>query len=193
MSLDLNDVATPAPELPANYSWFPWNNLQTSAYARIFHEAFQADVDGWIFPTYRQYAACEHLVDATVSSRVFAKEASWLVGRILCDSKSNASRIEYAGAVQCVKGRRFCGEIQNLAVAPGFRGLRLGRALALQALNGFRTMGRNKISLEVTSENLVALRLYLSLGFKITSITYKETLLDVDGLSAALSADDYVL
>ncbi len=193
MSLDLNDVATPAPELPANYSWFPWNNLQTSRYARIFHEAFQADVDGWIFPTYRQYAACEHLVDATVSSRVFAKEASWLVGRILYDSKSNASRIEYAGAVQCVKEGRFCGEIQNLAVAPGFRGLRLGRALALQALNGFRTMGRSKISLEVTSENLVALRLYLSLGFKITSITYKETALDVDGSSATLSADDYVL
>jgi len=180
MSLDLNDVATPEPDLPANYSWFSWNNLQTGSYARIFHESFQDDVDGWIFPTYRHYAACEHLVSATVSSRVFAKEASWLVGRVFRESESNKPRIEYAGAIQCVKGRRFCGEIQNVAVAPQFRGLRLGRALTLQALRGFRLMGRNQVSLEVTSENLVALRLYLSLGFNVSSITYQETLLDVD-------------
>jgi len=178
MSLDLNDAATPEPILPVGYSWFPWNNLQTNAYARIIHLAFEGDVDGQIFPTYRHFAACEHLVSATVSSRVFAREASWLVGRV--SGESSAPCIEYAGAIQCVTGRRFCGEIQNVGVLPEFRGLNLGRALALQALRGFRRMGRHKISLEVTSENLVALRLYLSLGFKITSMTHKETLLDAD-------------
>ena len=50
--------------------------------------------------------------------------------------------------------------IQNVGVAPAWRGRGLGAALVLQSLHGFARSGLGKALLEVTGGNDAALRLY---------------------------------
>jgi ribosomal-protein-alanine N-acetyltransferase len=57
------------------------------------------------------------------------------------------------------------GEILNLGVAPAHRGRGVGRALVEQMLAALRSHGARVVYLEVRESNVVARRLYESLGF----------------------------
>ena len=57
------------------------------------------------------------------------------------------------------------GEILNLGVAPAYRGRGLGRALVERMLAELRGRGARAVYLEVRESNVVARRLYESLGF----------------------------
>ena len=50
----------------------------------------------------------------------------------------------------------------------------IGRALLLKSLRGFQESGLNHVSLEVTAANEAALRLYVSLGFRLTKTLFRE-------------------
>ncbi len=65
------------------------------------------------------------------------------------------------------------GAIQNVGVAPPWRGRGIGEALVLQALHGFRRAGLARGLLEVTAQNEIAQRLYRRLGFRRTRTLYK--------------------
>jgi len=65
------------------------------------------------------------------------------------------------------------GGIQNLGVAPLYRGRGLGSALLLQALQGFRRAGLGRAFLEVTAQNEGAVRLYRRMGFRCRKTVYK--------------------
>ena len=54
------------------------------------------------------------------------------------------------------------GGVQNLGVVPEYRGLGIGRALLLKALDGFALMGARRAFLEVTASNESAVRMYRS-------------------------------
>ena len=56
---------------------------------------------------------------------------------------------------------------------PGCRGQGLGRSLVLKNLAGFRDVGLERVYLEVTAENLPAVSLYDSLGFRLVRTMYK--------------------
>lgn len=182
MVLDLATYEACEPTLPDGFFWTPWNSLFVSAHALILHNAFRDDLDGCIFPTYRQYEACEHLIRATSSVRSFAPEGTWLIGRQSLSSNhggiSVGRPIEYCAAIQCVCQTRRVGEIQNVSTLPQFRRLGLGRALVAKALFGFIKKGRSQARLEVTAENVAALRLYASLGFCSKKILYSESFIE---------------
>ena len=57
--------------------------------------------------------------------------------------------------------------ITNLVIAPEFRGRKLGKKLLEAMLNYCRTLEIRKATLEVRESNLVALKVYTSLGFYI--------------------------
>ncbi len=65
------------------------------------------------------------------------------------------------------------GALQNVGVAPSWRGRGLGEALVLLALHGFRRAGMARAQLEVTARNEGAQRLYRRLGFRRTKTLYK--------------------
>ena len=79
------------------------------------------------------------------------------------------------GAVGCVQGLLEAGrgELQNVAVVPEHRGQRLGAALVLQALAGFRAAGATAAELEVTAANGSAVALYRRLRFRPYKAVYR--------------------
>ena len=86
---------------------------------------------------------------------------------------AGATRIEYCGTVQGIGDDQVCGCIQNLGVTPEHRGAGLGRCLLLKALEGFWLAGFRVASLEVTTQNALALELYRKLGFQRVKTVYK--------------------
>ena len=183
MTLDLVHTHAEEPEIKEDFCWIPWHADLIKTHAQLVHAAFRNDLDGRIFPTFRQYVACENLVSATASARSFVPEATWLIGRRLdTESDSKEDAIEYCAAIQCVKKKRGEGEIQNVSVLPDMRRQGLGRALVLKALEAFRNLGAQSVALEATAENAVAIRMYSSLGFLPTKYFYTESFVERGGL-----------
>jgi len=63
--------------------------------------------------------------------------------------------------------------IVNIGIIKGYRGKGYGRVLVMHFLEVVRSRGFEQVRLNVKSENLAAMNLYRSLGFKVESETYK--------------------
>lgn len=188
MELDLTRGELPSPTLPDGFFWTAWNPVFIPTHAQILHAAFCNDLDGHVFPTYRQYEACEHLIRASSSAKSFAPEGTWLIGREESDATFSGAAvgrpITFCAAIQGVRPSKRLGQVQNVSTLPQFRRHGLGRALVLKALHGFREKGRTKATLEVTAENTGAVRLYSSLGFEPKRIFYSESFVETDSVEA---------
>jgi ribosomal protein S18 acetylase RimI-like enzyme len=80
---------------------------------------------------------------------------------------------EYCGTIQGIRDYAGLGAIQNLGVTPEHRGRQLGTALLIKALEGFQNAGLRRAFLEVTAQNVGAIRLYQRLGFIKARTVYK--------------------
>ena len=98
----------------------------------------------------------------------FLPAATWLL-----EHGEDGAVDESCGTIQGVVDRNGVGAIQNLGVTPEHRGLGLGTHLLASALEGFRQHGLTRTYLEVTAQNLGALRLYERLGFRRVRTVYK--------------------
>jgi ribosomal protein S18 acetylase RimI-like enzyme len=161
MEVDLN--ALPPPVLPAGYFWVPWDRSLLDVHAEVLFRSFFEEIDSVIFPSLGDPVGCCHLMTEIARKQGFEPGATWLV----------ASSNGYAGTVQGVRERSGLGAIQNLGVVPAHRGLGVGGALLLKALEGFRCAGLGRGILEVTAQNDGAIRLYRRLGFRRRKTIYK--------------------
>jgi ribosomal protein S18 acetylase RimI-like enzyme len=93
----------------------------------------------------------------------FLPSATWLI----------AAPAGFVATIQGVVDREGFGAIQNVGVLPAYRGRGLGRRLVSRALMGFRERGVSRAFLEVTAENVHAVRLYRSVGFRRVKTLYK--------------------
>jgi ribosomal protein S18 acetylase RimI-like enzyme len=162
MEIDLYD-ALPVPVLPDGYYWVPWDYTLVEPHADVKYYSFQDEIDANVFPSLGSRSGCYYLMREISRKAGFVAEATWLVG---CPEG-------YCGTVQGVRERSGLGAIQNLGVMPLHRGRGLGKALLVQALNGFRRGGLGRAFLEVTAQNEGAIRLYRNLGFRCRKTVYK--------------------
>jgi ribosomal protein S18 acetylase RimI-like enzyme len=82
--------------------------------------------------------------------------------------------------------------VRGLAVAPGFQGRGLGRALLRAAVEEARRRGARRLTLRVLGSNSAARALYESSGFTVEGVQRGEFLLDgdyVDDVLMAMSLD----
>lgn len=174
------DLGRGVPELilPRDFYWVEWSPELLKRHARLIHDAFRNDLDGQIFPTYKQYSACEHLIESTVSSTLFAPKATWLIARSASQANNNSKRVDYCAAIQCVFNKAREGEIQNVSVRADVRRKGLGKALVIKALEAFNQLDVKVVKLEVTAENSEAIRLYSSLGFRPLRYFYTESFVE---------------
>jgi ribosomal protein S18 acetylase RimI-like enzyme len=163
MEIDLHDACPIVPALPEGYRWVAWEESLLDVHADVMFRSFQNEIDALVFPSLGNRRGCSLLMQEIRHKPGFLPRATWLV----------ASAAGYCGCIQGLWERSGLGAIQNLGVTPGHRGRGLGRALLLQALQGFVRTGLGRAWLEVTAQNDGAVRLYHGLGFRRRKTLYK--------------------
>src|SRR5579872_7179731 len=103
-----------------------------------------------------------------VQRETFMPGATWLIS---CQVAPD--QYEDCGTIQGLVQTGEWGAVQNVGVAPEYRGRGLGRALVLKSLAGFQASGVRRVYLEVTACNLAAVQLYRSVGFRLARTSYK--------------------
>ncbi len=143
------------PPLPEGVRLAAWRPELAKAHAAATFAAFRDSPDRSIYPSFLTLDGCEGLLRELVHDAEFFPQGTWLAE---LDG-------EVVGTVQAAR-TGATGLLHNVGVAPHARGCGLGRALAGQALAAFRAAGLGEAALEVSADNLAAVRLYRSLGFR---------------------------
>jgi ribosomal protein S18 acetylase RimI-like enzyme len=201
MELDLRHSRPPV-ELPAGFYWLPWENGVLDLHAQVKYQCFAGGMDARVFPSLGTLIGCRDLMAAIATRPGFCPGATWLVAGKAWDQRSPDSR--RAGGVPFGFGPDVCvatvqglldserfGGIQNLGVIPEYRGLGIGWAVLLKALEGFAAAGARRAFLEVTAKNEQAVRMYHRLGFRSYKTIYRE--LEVDDNPTPPVARDGIL
>lgn len=176
MEIDLRKLALPRPELPAGYHWTAWQPACLERHAWTKAESFRDEIDAEVFASLSDFGGCLHLMREIVRRDGFFPQATWLITRGDVDDEDREDCGTIQGLVTKPTGlfaSGLIGAIQNIGVTPGHRGQGLGRALVLRALQGYRESGLLRAFLEVTARNESAVRLYRSIGFRLTGTSYK--------------------
>ena len=164
MEIDLGNVDLPEPVLPDGFHFRPWDSEALDRHAQVKLQSFCDEIDSRVFPCLGEFTGCRKLMQEISRQRSFRPETTWLIVGPDGD----------AGTIQGLAHSRSLGAIQNVGVVPGCRGQGLGRSLVLKNLAGFRDVGLERVYLEVTAENLPAVSLYDSLGFRLVRTMYKD-------------------
>jgi ribosomal protein S18 acetylase RimI-like enzyme len=182
MELDLRHPRPPA-VLPPGFYWLPWENGLLDLHAQVKFQCFAGELDSLVFPSLSHLPGCRELM-ATIAARPgFCPTATWLVAGKPGEPGTSddlqlggIARAQSPGVatVQGLLDAQGFGGIQNLGVIPGRRGLGIGFASLLKALEGFAAVGVRRAFLEVTAKNESAVRMYRGLGFRNYKTIYRE-------------------
>ncbi len=178
MEIDLGRVPQlPTPVAPP-YTLSAWSGDLVAAHAEAKYSSFCFEIDANVFPCLGNREGCHRLMSEISRRDGFLPRATWLLECTGGVEPAAAGTLkvgssEVCGTVQGVRDHRGFGAIQNLGITPGHRGRGLGTALLFHALQGFEEAGLRQAYLEVTAQNVGAVRLYQRLGFRIVRTVYK--------------------
>jgi len=162
MEIDL-DGSIHAPALAPPFRWVSWNEGLLEQHAEVKYLSFHQELDSHVFPCLGDRIGCQRLMREIRRKPGFLPNATWLI----------LGPPGFVGTIQGVMDRGPIGAIQNVGVAPHFRGQGLGTALVRKALEGFHAAGLRRAYLEVTAENASAVTLYRNVGFRRAKTLYK--------------------
>jgi ribosomal protein S18 acetylase RimI-like enzyme len=168
MEIDLARVELPRFEPPAGYSLVPWSPDLLAIHAEVKHASFRDEIDAHVFPCLGNFSGCLRLMDDISRKGRFLSDATWLAAY----RHANGER-EYCGTISAVLDPSNHGAIQNIGVTPGHRGCGVGTALVYKSLSLMQRGGLRRAFLEVTAQNVDAVRLYQRIGFRRTRTSYK--------------------
>lgn len=172
MEIDLRDRTLQEPPVPEGYSFVEWHDDLLDIHARVKHLSFRDEIDANVFPCFLDEMSCRRLMLAIVRKPGFLPEATWLA--VYHGTGTFPGKPEYCGTIQGILDPQTqVGSIQNVGVTPAHRNRGIGRGLLYRALKGFQDAGAHRAFLEVTAENVGAIRLYQEVGFVITQTVYK--------------------
>ena len=169
MQFDLRDVDFGSLEAPAGYRLHAWRPSILAEHAKVKYESFRNEMDANVFPCLGDPEGCHRLMREISRRAGFVPEATWL----LTHQASADSTMEPIATVQGISDNPSIGLIQNIGVVQEYRGLGLGSLIVRKSLEGFQSFGAKIVTLEVTTQNEAAIRLYQRLGFTIQKTVYK--------------------
>ncbi len=169
MELDLRRWQRPRIEVPFDYRLVTWHPSLVQAHAEVKYASFRGEIDSQVFPCLGELEGCEQLMSEIEAREGFLPEGTWLAEYIGTEEAAP----EYCGTIQAVRTHKGKANIQNIGVSPYHRGRGIGTALILASLLGLHHLGIRRVCLEVTAENVDAVRLYRQLGFRTARTLYK--------------------
>lgn len=170
MEKDLRDLAANhSALLPTNYFFLPWHEKYVREHAEVKWHSFRFELDANVFPCLGEKDGCLRLMRDISNRKNFVASSTWLI--VFRDPSTG--REEPCATIQGLRSDYYVGSIQNIGVTMPHRGLGLGSALLHQSLLGFKSVGCDRVQLEVTVQNTGAVRLYERLGFKRVETLFK--------------------
>lgn len=161
-------VADPKPA-PVGYLFLPWQSKLLQHHAEVKFRSFRNELDANVFPCLGDADGCVRLMKEISNRQGFIPQATWLVQH----QNEATGKIENCGTVQGIRSQTDVGAIQNIGIVGHHRGNGLGSQLMHHCLKGFQEAGVRFVTLEVTSHNTGAMRLYQRLGFEVLKTVYK--------------------
>ena len=169
MEIDLRkELGTPR-KLSQFFALKSWDVERLNDHAEAKYHSFRNELDSNVFPCLGDSYGCQRLMRDISCRQGFVPEATWLI----VHNPPAAKRPVACGTIQGIREQVEVGAIQNIGITPEYRGLGLGTVLVQSALSGFRKIGLKFATLEVTANNLDAVRLYERLGFELSRVVYK--------------------
>jgi ribosomal protein S18 acetylase RimI-like enzyme len=181
MEFDLRDWRGGDQCLPQGYELMPYVAGLLREHAIAKYNSFRQELDADVFPCLSRRDGCLRLMREIASRGDFVPGATWLIRHRETNPTTGSVQALAVGTIQGLSTDGW-GAIQNLGIDPAHRGRGLGSILLSKAAMGFRAEGLERMHLEVTTENIGAVRLYERLGFKRSSVVYKAA--DVAGATA---------
>jgi len=166
MVFEFSERHLPEPALPVNFQFVEWVPDQIERHAATKYSSFRDEVDSQVFPCLGDPDGCLTLMEQITGQKSFCPLATWLVTHTMEPAD--------CGTIQGLANSADVGSIQNVGVTKTYRGLGIGRALVLKTLHGFREFGVRRVYLEATAENIPAVELYRSIGFRLIRTTFKQ-------------------
>lgn len=181
MQYDLREGLFTPQEIPAGYSFLPWKEELLDDHARVKYESFRNELDASVFPCLGDDDGCRRLMKEISCRQGFVPQATWLIRHTDDEGQTEPDpsplrkrhRHESCGTVQGIRSQTDVGTIQNIGVSHAHRGKGLGTLLVYHCLSGFQEVGVRFVTLEVTSHNTGAFRLYKRLGFRVLKTVFK--------------------
>jgi len=169
MEVSLTDPLFAIGQLPSDYRLVAWDDTDVAAHSEVKFRSFCYEIDANVFPCLGDREGCQRLMGEIARRESFVPQATWL----LQYHGGGLGRSENCGTIQGIVDSSGMGSLQNVGVTPLHRGRGLGTHLMYQSLLGFREIGLQRAALEVTAQNLGAVRLYERLGFRRVKTVYK--------------------
>jgi len=172
MEIALRQRTLIEPPTPPGYMFLPWREELLDIHARVKHLSFREEIDAQVFPCFLDEGSCRRLMLAIVRKPGFLPDATWLA--VFSHQREGKIQQEFCGTIQGIYDEDTkIGSIQNVGVIPAHRDRGIGQGLLYRCLLGFQKAGADRVSLEVTAENIGAIRLYQRVGFEIVRTVYK--------------------
>lgn len=162
-------MVTPTPELPPGYRFVPWCDDDLNKHAEIKFLSFRNEIDANVFSCFREREGCQRLLREITSRSNFLPDATWMLEY----ESAPGEGPQVVGTIQALVDHQQRGAIQNIGIHPDHRDQGLGTSLLFKCLIYIKARGLQRVMLEVTSQNIGALRLYKRLGFRIIRTVYK--------------------
>lgn len=153
----------------SGYHFRPWQQKLLQNHAEVKFRSFRNELDANVFPCLGDAEGCLRLMKEITNRQGFIERATWLVQH----EDPETGKIENCGTVQGIRSQADVGAIQNIGIVTEHRGNGLGSQLMHRCLKGFQEAGVRFVTLEVTSHNTGAMRLYRRLGFEVLKTVYK--------------------
>lgn len=169
MEVDLRAIPVAWPVAPPGYQLLPWHEDLLELHAEVKYFSFRHEIDAQLFPCFTDLAACRRLMQDISSRAGFLPQATWLA----VFAPQSGWLLEPCGTIQAVVDSAGEGWIQNVGVVPEHRRKGIGRSLLRSCLAGCAQAGLKRVHLEVTADNLPAIRLYEGVGFFVVRTLIK--------------------
>lgn len=169
MRYDLWQGVQDSRPVPPGYHFKPWHSKLLPNHAEVKFRSFRNELDANVFPCLGDADGCLRLMKEISNRQGFIPQATWLVQH----EDPKTGKIENCGTVQGIRSQTDVGAIQNIGIVADHRGNGLGAQLMQHCLRGFKESGVRFVTLEVTSHNTGAMRLYQRIGFEVLKTVYK--------------------
>ncbi len=169
MEMDLGKIPIGRPVVPPGYQLLPWHVDLLELHAEVKYFSFRHEIDAQLFPCFTDLSACRRLMQDITSRTGFLPGATWLA----VFGGHPSWLMEPCGTIQAVVDSAGEGWIQNVGVVPEHRRRGVGQCLLRSCLAGCAQAGLTRVHLEVTADNLPAIRLYEGVGFSVARTLIK--------------------